>query len=206
MRPILTLLLLAVPAMRLLLPIPAAGLLLAVPAAGLLLAVPAAGLLLAVPAKADRAEFTPPATQVSIRLYGMGFMPLDGNFTRFAGWLTYDPAQRGACQVELRVDASSLTMSSATLRDEVAGPEFMDVGRYPNLSYAGACTDDGIEGQLTMHGITHPFALALRHEGTRLVAEGRLRRADWGMTARPLVGGSTVRIQVSLPRPEGAPL
>ena len=163
-------------------------------------------LLLTAPAQAERVDLAPPGTQVSIRLYGMGFMPLDGNFTRFEGWLTYDPAQRGACKVTLRAEASSLTMSSATLRAEVAGPEFMDVAHYTNLSYAGACTDDGIEGELTLHGITHPFALAVRHQGNRLVAEGRLRRADWGMTARPLLGGSTVRIQVSLPRPEGAPL
>jgi hypothetical protein len=31
-----------------------------------------------------------------------------------------------------------------------------------------------------------------------VVASGRLRRADWGMAARPLFGGPTIRIEVAV--------
>ena len=31
------------------------------------------------------------------------------------------------------------------------------------------------------------------------MAEGRLVRAEWGMTAMPLLGGRTVRIRVTVP-------
>ena len=33
----------------------------------------------------------------------------------------------------------------------------------------------------------------------RVVAEGRLVRADWGMTAMSVLGGRTVRISVAVP-------
>ena len=47
-----------------------------------------------------------------------------------------------------------------------------------------------------MHGVTRPFTLSLDWNPDGVVAEGRLVRADWGMTAMPLLGGRTVRIRV----------
>jgi polyisoprenoid-binding protein YceI len=147
---------------------------------------------------------TPANAVVAIRTYGMGLLPLDGNFTRFDGKLTYDAGDRRDCRVSLQVDVASLAMTNSAIRDTILGPEFMDAAQFPTLRFTGACQDDGIAGELLMHGVTRPFALSLEHDPTRLTAEGRLRRADWGMTARPLVGGSTVRITVSVRLADGA--
>jgi polyisoprenoid-binding protein YceI len=59
------------------------------------------------------------------------------------------------------------------------------------------CEGRAVNGDLTLHGVTRPFALDLDWGANVLTAMGRLRRADWGMTARPLTGGSTVRITVA---------
>ena len=54
-----------------------------------------------------------------------------------------------------------------------------------------------------MHGVTHPFELSLTWSKDAVVAEGRLLRADWGMTAMPILGGRTVRIRVTVALPAG---
>ena len=88
-------------------------------------------------------------------------------------------------------------MGSDAMTATVLGPDFLDGVRYPMLGYAGACGADGMSGQLTMHGVTRPFALTLDWTKDRVTAEGQLQRANWGMTARPLLGGRTVRITVT---------
>ena len=76
----------------------------------------------------------------------------------------------------------------------------MDAASFPILSYAGNCQAQGdLEGMLAMHGVTRPFALSLDWSRDGVAAEGRLARADWGMTAMPLLGGRTVRIRVTVP-------
>jgi len=79
------------------------------------------------------------------------------------------------------------------------GPDFMDAPHFPTLTYSGACQPSGLSGMLGLHGITRPLELSLDWSRDRVVAEGQLVRADWGMTAMPIVAGRTVRIQVSVP-------
>jgi polyisoprenoid-binding protein YceI len=145
-----------------------------------------------------RVALTPAADTVGIRAYRLGVFPLDGIFHRFDGWLTYDPANRADCRVELHVVVASLTVSSPGMLQRVLGPDFLDAAQYPSLVFHGACDGDGINGRLAMHGVTRPFALALdwRHQSVKAV--GNLQRGDWGMRALPVLAGPTVRIGVSV--------
>jgi polyisoprenoid-binding protein YceI len=156
---------------------------------------------LAGPAEAAprRIPLAPPDSEVEFRAYGMGLLPIDASFSRFDGMLTYDPDDRAACQVDLRVQVASLITEDASLRGTIVGPYFMDAATFPTLTYTGACEADGVGGMLAMHGVTRPFALSLSWKERIVVAEGRLVRAEWGMKALPLVGGRTVRIRVSVP-------
>jgi polyisoprenoid-binding protein YceI len=145
-------------------------------------------------------QFGPPESEVAFRAYGLGLLPIDARFARFDGWLTYDPDDRLACRVELNVQVASLLTDDASLRGTMVGTDFMDADRFPVLTYFGSCDSrGGLEGMLAMHGVTRPFALSLDWGRDRVVAEGRLLRADWGMTAMPLIGGRTVRIRVAVP-------
>ncbi len=148
------------------------------------------------PLPAEQVALTPPAASVAFRAYGLGLLPLDGNFTRFDGVLTYDPADHGHCRVELRIDVASLAMSSPAIRNDVLGPDFMDAAKFPTLQFGGVCQQPGLAGMLAMHGVSHPFALDMDWERDAVTAQGRLRRAEWGMTAKQLIGGATVRITV----------
>jgi polyisoprenoid-binding protein YceI len=146
-----------------------------------------------------RIRLTPPDSAVTFRAYGMGLLPIDASFSTFDGWLTYDPDDRASCRVELHVQAASLVTADLSVRGTITGPDFLDVGSFPGLDFTGACAPEGLGGMLAMHGVTRPFALSLDWTASGVVAEGRLVRADWGMTARPLLGGRTVRIRVAVP-------
>ncbi|HVC60879.1 MAG TPA: YceI family protein [Acetobacteraceae bacterium] len=135
---------------------------------------------------------------VAFRAYGLGLLPLDGRFARFRGRFSYDPDDHARCTVALRVDVAGLAMAPATVGAMVLGPDFLDAARFPALAYDGACDAGGLTGRLTMHGVTRPFGLTLDWGKDGVTAVGRLRRADWGMTARPLLVGSTVRITVTM--------
>jgi polyisoprenoid-binding protein YceI len=144
-------------------------------------------------------ELSPGRSTVAFRAYGLGLLPLDGEFARFRGHFTYDPDTPAHCSVTLQADVASLAMTPASFGATVLGPDFLDAARFPALAYDGACSPDGLTGMLSMHGVTAPFTLTLDRRADRITAAGRLRRADWGMTARPLLGGSTVRITVTVP-------
>jgi polyisoprenoid-binding protein YceI len=158
-------------------------------------------LLVAGTAWSDQISLRPPGSAVELRTYGFGLIPFDGSFTRFQGWMRYDPSNTGACQVMLEIEASSLAMSNESVRDKIIGPEMMDAARFPDLAFHGTCQGATVLGDLTMHGQTHPVSLDYTRSGGTVVATGRLRRADWGITGSPLTGGSTIRIRVVLPDP-----
>jgi polyisoprenoid-binding protein YceI len=146
-----------------------------------------------------RIQFGPPASEVAFRAYGLGMLPIDSKFAQFAGSLTYDPDDLASCRVELQVQVASLVTEDSSLRSTIIGPEFMDAASFPALSYEGTCAAKGLGGDLAMHGVTRPFELSLTWSRDRVVAEGRLVRADWGMTAMSVLGGRTVRISVAVP-------
>ncbi len=157
--------------------------------------------MLTTPAGADQEGLLPPGSQVTLRTYGLGLLPFDGQFTRFHGWIRYEPSKPTMCQVVLEVEAASLAMENSSIQERITGPESMDVARFPELAFHGDCQGDTVAGSLTLHGQTHPLALDVKRVEHSIVATGRLKRADWGLTSHPLLGGSTIRIRVQIPNP-----
>jgi polyisoprenoid-binding protein YceI len=79
----------------------------------------------------------------------------------------------------------------------------MDAAQYPDLAFHGTCRGTTVLGDLTMHGETHPVMLQYSRTGGSVVASGEVRRAEWGITGSPVIGGSVIRIRVVLPDPFG---
>jgi polyisoprenoid-binding protein YceI len=161
-------------------------------------------LLVGSAAWSDQISLQPPGSAIELRTYGFGLIPFDGTFTRFHGWMRYDSANTDRCEVMLQIEAASLAMSSESVRDQILAPGMMDVARFPDLAFRGACHGKEVIGDLTMHGETHPVTLDYTRSGGTVVAIGRLRRADWGITGSQLIGGSIIRIRVVLPDPFNA--
>lgn len=157
------------------------------------------GALLSLTARAAPAELplTPATTEVSTRVWGIGLLPVDGTFREFSGTMAYSRPDFAQCDVTLSIQATSLAMADPERRDEFLSPDFLDAERFPALSYRGSCSgSDKIEGTLAMRGVSHALPLKLEHTDHRLTAEGDLDRRVWGMTAKPLMVGRTVRIRV----------
>jgi len=149
-------------------------------------------------ARGETIELAPGPAEVGFRAYGLGLLPIDGRFTRFHGALAFHRPDHADCTVTLTVDLQSLVMDQASVRDDVLGPDEMDAAQFPRLTYAGRCQAEKIAGELTLRGVTHPFALSIAWTPDQAKASGHLRRAEWGMTGKPLLAGSTVRIDVAV--------
>jgi polyisoprenoid-binding protein YceI len=149
----------------------------------------------------QRIDITPAASEVAFRAYKAGLLPLDGKFTRFKGSLAIDPTDRASCRVELQVEVASLQTDDPAAQPVVTGPRFMDATSFPMLRFVGDCDGPKVAGVLAMHGVNRPCALSLDWHPDKVIAEGLLVRADWGITAMPLLVGRTVRIRVSVPLP-----
>lgn len=147
----------------------------------------------------------PGSAQINFRAYGFGIVPLDGAFARFTGSLILDTANPASCQADIHAEAASLQMSDPDMTRDALGPDLLDVSRHPAFIFNGSCGDGQIRGTLLLHGISRPLTLDVTRTNDQWVATGRMRRADWGMGARPLVAGPEIRIRFTAALPSGLP-
>ena len=159
--------------------------------------------VLPAPAAAEptRLLLQPGSTVLGFRAYGFGLLPVDGQFGRFRGTLTLDPADPAFCRIELEAEAASLTMPTEAMTEDALGPDLLNVAVHPRFAYAGPCRDGTVDGSLTLGGVTRPFRPKVEREPGRFVATGLMRRADWGMDARPNMAGPEVRLRITTTLP-----
>ncbi|MEA2718996.1 MAG: hypothetical protein QOJ39_860 [Candidatus Eremiobacteraeota bacterium] len=114
--------------------------------------------------------------------------------------------------VAATLDAAALTTHDTQRDAQLRGDHFFDVARFPTITFASErVTATGpsafaMEGELTMHGVTHAIAFdghvaditrdASGRRHARYEVTGRFRRSDYGMSyARGMVGND-VRLDV----------
>jgi polyisoprenoid-binding protein YceI len=128
-------------------------------------------------------------SRVGFSIRHMGVATVRGHFSAFAARVRVDD---GALSVEGDVDARSVDTGDA-IRDGRLRSEFFDVERFPAITFradgAARAPDrrsSQLTGLLTIRGVTRPVALRVRAErpaehAMRLVADGRIRRSDFGL-------------------------
>ena len=139
---------------------------------------------------------TPATAAIGFRAYELGLIPVDGQFARFGGALEYDDAAPGQCRVTVTVQVASLILANDAMRRRTLAPGMLDAAAFPTLAFTGACRDSGLEGSLTLHGVTRPLRLDVVRDGPGFGAQAALRRTDWGIDGLKLLAGDTIRIQV----------
>ena len=159
-----------------------------------------AGALRAAPSKF---VLQPGSVQIRFRAYGFGLMPIEGQFTRFRGTLTLDNKDPLACAVTLEAEAASLDMGSRLMTQDAQGPDLLDVTNHPAFKIEGVCADGKLRATLLLHGISKPVDLEVIRTNATWSASGLMRRADWGMGARPMMAGPEVRISLTAGLPTG---
>lgn len=140
-----------------------------------------------------------------------------GQFTRLSGVLTLDEADVARSKVEATIDAASISTGDAQRDGHLKTAEFLDVEKFPALSFKSdriAQTNPGeltVEGDLTIHGVTRrvpfhvegPTAPAKDPWGNTRVAISattKISRKDFGLTwnATLETGGILVGDEVTI--------
>jgi polyisoprenoid-binding protein YceI len=140
-----------------------------------------------------------------------------GVFERATGTVRYAPDKPEAAQIEIAIEAASVSTHDRQRDDHLRNADFFAVARYPTIhvrstavrrSAGGSFT---VASELTLRGITRPITLDV-HEVTRAHRDSRgvrrigasvtarLRRSDFGITYNILLeaGGIALADEVAL--------
>jgi len=94
-----------------------------------------------------------------------------GQFNKLAGEIIFDPQNIAGSSVELKIDASTVISGIQKRDDHLKSPDFLDVGKYPDILFKSTHIDysEGtrarVTGDLTLHGITRRITLATEFSG-----------------------------------------
>ena len=140
-----------------------------------------------------------------------------GEFTKISGKLELDPSNITKSHVEASIDATSINTREADRDTHLKSADFLDVEKFPNLTFNSTrISKEGegelsVEGELTMHGVTRkvvfevegPSAAAKDPSGnTRigLSATTRVNRKDFGLNWNAVLeaGGILVGEEVTI--------
>lgn len=165
----------------------------------------------------DTFRVDPSHTHVGFAVRHLGIATVRGEFTEVRAQLLFDPADPTRSQVEVRINAASLTTGNER-RDADLRDAFLDVEAYPDIVFVSSRigrTETGYQamGDLTLHGTTRPVVLPFEFTGPipapgdllRIGVSGELRfdRRDYGialqrMADNALVVGNEVRITIDV--------
>lgn len=140
----------------------------------------------------------PAHTSVGFSVRHMMITNVRGNFNKFAGEVTYDPADPAATRLTATIDVASITTQNADRDAHLRSPDFFDAERFPDITFTSrdvARSGDQllVTGDLKIRDITREVRLTvedLTAEHTdpwgnrRIGASARttIRRSDFGIT------------------------
>jgi polyisoprenoid-binding protein YceI len=121
-----------------------------------------------------------------------------GKFTKTAGTVVYDK-DKGTGTVDVTVDTASIDFGMPKLNEHAESADMFDVSKYPTATYKGTLvnfkngTPTQVQGQFTLHGVTHPLTLNInsfkcmmnpmsKKEVCGADASGSFQRSDYGMS------------------------
>lgn len=111
-----------------------------------------------------------------------------GQFNAFSGSLVLDGTDAAASTATVEIDAASFSTGNADRDAHVTGEDFLDVEKYPTLTFASTSARQTSEdefvlvGDLTIHGTTRPVEIAAELEGVSTDPFGNERIGFSGTT------------------------
>jgi len=159
------------------------------------------------------------ASQFSVR--HLGISTVRGQFEKTSGTVVFDPSDPAKTSIDATIDATTFN-SRVQMRDnDVRSPHFLDVAKYPTITFKSTRTEVAsagklkITGDLTIHGVTKQVTLEVEApsqpiqdpmgKGLRMgaTATTKINRNDFGITTMPGIVGDEIQIEldVELTRP-----
>lgn len=152
------------------------------------------------------------ASSVSARVPFLGIGSKSAGFPDLAGTIRLSPDDPRQINLDVRLNARSLTAPDSLTLNRLRGEKFFWVEKYPTVRFQGnrmrLRTDrtGTVEGTLTARGVSKPVTLAVTFDtppatatpGTpiTLTGETKINRRDFGMKSYSLIVGKTVTIKL----------
>jgi polyisoprenoid-binding protein YceI len=140
-----------------------------------------------------------------------------GEFSGVNGMVRWDPKQPTQATVEATIDCSTLTTGVAKRVEQMKGPDFFDVKKYPRMSFVSKKVQTAgpgklkVLGDLTINATTRPVALDIEgpsdpvkdaqgREKIGLTASTKFNRKEFGIVWNEALetGGFAVADEVSI--------
>ena len=145
----------------------------------------AAMAIMAIPAvsRASTWNIDPDHSNIGFKVRHMMVTNVKGEFGKFKGTVTLDDQDITRSKVEVTIDTASVNTRVAKRDDDLRSPNFLDVARFPSMSFVSKKVEKAGEGKLrvtgdlNLHGVTREVVLEV--EGPS--AEGK---DPWGNMRR----------------------
>jgi polyisoprenoid-binding protein YceI len=121
-----------------------------------------------------------------------------GGFSGMQGTVVYDPDDLSSSSIDVNIDKKTLSTGDATRDTHVKSPDFLDVEKYPTITFKSkkiSKDGDGLKviGDLIIHGVTKEVALNVEGPteeqkdpwgNIRVGASAttKIKRSDFGLT------------------------
>jgi polyisoprenoid-binding protein YceI len=149
------------------------------------------------------------------RVNHLSFSHWTARFTKFDAQLQFDPTDPSKSSVKVTVDPKSIAADNVPdgFMATLAGPEWLDAGKYPQMTYRSTKVERSgpnslrISGELTLHGVTKPVTLAATYNGgyaglptydpharVGFSAKGTLKRSEFGVAYGIPAPGTTMGV------------
>jgi len=164
-----------------------------------------------LPATGQLRVIDPARSTVTIHVGKAGLFSAFGHEHEVRGPIALGTITAGAApRVELTVHAADLKVLDPGVKDSeraeiqatMLGPQVLDTARFPEIRFRSTRVQrDGagwkVEGELTLHGQTHPVTVTARQAGERYTATAAFKQTAFGI-APVSAGGGTVKVKDEL--------
>lgn len=139
-----------------------------------------------------------PHTAIEFSTKHMMITTVKGRFTDFDAALNLDEQNPANSSFEVTINVASISTGDPNRDNHLRSADFFDVEHYPTATYRSTSIEAlggdryRVNGELTIHGETHPQTLEFTFEGEAthmqgfrvgaFSGHGALNRKDWGLT------------------------
>jgi polyisoprenoid-binding protein YceI len=172
----------------------------------------AASLAVGGPAFAQ-AKVVPAQSQITFTIKEMG-VPVEGRFTKWTADIAFDPKKPETGKVAFTIATSSASFGAPETDAEVPKPEWFNVAKFPNATFASTAINPkgggkfDVAGKLTVKGTTKDVVvpIALTQAGPATTATGtftikrndfKIGEGDWTDTSQ-LADEVAVKFKIAL--------
>jgi polyisoprenoid-binding protein YceI len=176
-------------------------------------------LLAALPvlAHADTWQIDPMHTNVEFTVRHMMISNVKGQFTKTSGTVTVNGSDPTSAQIDATIDATSIDTRVERRDNDLKGPNFLDVAKYPTITFKSSKVEAAgpgkwkVTGDLTLHGVTKLVVLDVEATGTPIKdpmgntragasATTKINRKDFGLSYNKALeaGGVMVGDEVAI--------